>query len=186
MNMYDIEQIKRDLKNNLSEYRYEHSLLVAQEAKSLAHHYNLDENKAYVAGLLHDIAKEFSDEDNKIYIDKYKINSKYTTEELKPAIHSYIGAYYAEEKYGIDEEMKKSIMYHTLGHPDMDKFAKIILIADKLGRSNKDIKLDSIAYENIDKAVLYILEYQKNKLESNGKEIHEDTTDLITLLQKEE
>lgn len=53
--MYNIEKIKNDIKNNLSEFRYEHSLLVATCALSLARHYNLDEDKAYVAGLIHDI-----------------------------------------------------------------------------------------------------------------------------------
>ena len=43
--MYDINKIKEYLKENLSEYRYNHSLLVAKEAKSLAKAYNYDEEK---------------------------------------------------------------------------------------------------------------------------------------------
>ena len=62
--MYTIEQIKKDLKKYLSEIRYEHSILVAEEAKKLAKYYNENEEKAYIAGLVHDIAKEFSDEEN--------------------------------------------------------------------------------------------------------------------------
>ena len=61
-NMHNIEKINEYLKNNLSEYRYEHSLLVANEAKLLAHHYNYNEDKTYLAGLVHDIAKEFTEE----------------------------------------------------------------------------------------------------------------------------
>ena len=71
--MYNIEQIKNDLKNNLSQFRYEHSILVAEEAKKLANHYNIDEEKAYIAGLVHDIAKEFSDDENSKWIKKYII-----------------------------------------------------------------------------------------------------------------
>ena len=55
--MYSIEKIKKDLKDRVSEYRYEHSLMVADEAKNLAKKYNLDEDKAYVAGLVHDIVR---------------------------------------------------------------------------------------------------------------------------------
>ena len=71
--MYDIEKIKNDLKNNLSQFRFEHSLLVADEAKKLALHYNYDSEKAYVAGLVHDIAKEFDDFENDKWIKKYNL-----------------------------------------------------------------------------------------------------------------
>ena len=60
--MYNISKIKTDLKNNLSEYSYEHCIMVANEAKKLAIHYNVDPEKAYLAVLVHDIAKEYSDE----------------------------------------------------------------------------------------------------------------------------
>ena len=62
--MTNICEIKNYLKSTLSDFRYEHSLMVANEAKKLAMHYNLDLDKAYIAGLVHDIAKEFSDEEN--------------------------------------------------------------------------------------------------------------------------
>ena len=44
--MYTIEQIKKDLKKYLSEFRYEHSILVAEEARKIAKHYNQNEEKA--------------------------------------------------------------------------------------------------------------------------------------------
>ena len=180
--MYDIKQIKLDLKNILSDYRYQHSLMVANEAKKLANYYKIDSNKAYVAGLLHDIAKEFSEEENEKYIKKYNIDSKYTSIDLRAAIHSYIGAYYAYEKYNIDLDIMHSIMYHTLGSPNMNNFDKIILISDKLGRNNKDYELEKLAYDNLDKAIIYIFEKQKNKLKEKGKDLHEDSLMLLNKL----
>ena len=56
----EIKNIKEELKKHLSPYRYDHSLRVAETAKSLAKHYHIDEPKAYITGLLHDIAKELS------------------------------------------------------------------------------------------------------------------------------
>lgn len=53
--MYNIDKIKDDVRKNLSKFRYEHSIMVANEAKKLATKYNYDENKAYIAGLLHDM-----------------------------------------------------------------------------------------------------------------------------------
>ena len=52
-----IEKIKKDLKNMLSEYRYNHSIGVMNKAIELAKIYGVDEDKAALAGLTHDIAK---------------------------------------------------------------------------------------------------------------------------------
>lgn len=81
--MYNTEKIKKDLKNNMSQSRYDHSLLVAQEAKLLARHYHIDEEKAYVAGLVHDIAKEFSEDDNKRWIEKYHLSKNGYYQKIK-------------------------------------------------------------------------------------------------------
>jgi len=40
--MWNIEEIKKDIRSNLSDYRYNHSLRVMEEAVSLAKHYHAD------------------------------------------------------------------------------------------------------------------------------------------------
>ena len=59
-----INKIENNLQKLLSKPRYEHSLLVAEHAKKLAKIYKINEENAYIAGLVHDSAKEFSDEEN--------------------------------------------------------------------------------------------------------------------------
>ena len=66
-----IEEIKSHLKNNLSDNRYNHCLRVADEARKLAIHYKIDEESTYIAGLLHDIAKEYDKDKRKEIVDKY-------------------------------------------------------------------------------------------------------------------
>lgn len=55
----DYTEILKWLKDNLNEERYFHTLGTAQCAKELAAKYDLDCEKAYLAGLLHDCAKWF-------------------------------------------------------------------------------------------------------------------------------
>lgn len=57
---YDAEEKKKYLKANLSQKRYQHSLNVAAECRKLAEKYGEDPDKAYFAGLLHDVCKELS------------------------------------------------------------------------------------------------------------------------------
>ena len=53
--MFDVDGIKTLLHSRLSKKRYNHSLNVAAEARKLAFRYGVDPDRAYAAGLLHDI-----------------------------------------------------------------------------------------------------------------------------------
>ena len=56
--LYDAEKKRKYLEKNLSAKRYNHSLNVAAECRKLAEKYGEDPEKAYFAGLIHDICKE--------------------------------------------------------------------------------------------------------------------------------
>ena len=88
-----IEEIKEYLKDNLSEYRYNHSIRVMEEAKKLAIHYNCDVNKCMLCGLTHDIAKEYSDLKNEEIIKKYKISKDMLKDFSSKTIHGLIGSF---------------------------------------------------------------------------------------------
>ena len=182
--MYDIEKIKRDLKNNLSESRYNHSLLVAKEARLLAKNYNYDEEKAYIAGLVHDIAKEYTKEENKKYIDKYNLSKDLLKEENKKIMHADIGSVAVKELYNMDDDISKAILYHTLGNINMDTLAKIVFIADKIGRKpNPTIdKYKTLAYKDLDLAIKAYLEDGKEILKIINKTPHPNSIELLNYL----
>ena len=127
------------LKDTLDEERLLHSLGTAQCAVDLAQKYNLDEKKAYVAGLLHDCAK---------CLEKEKLveiaqNLDYLDEEERSnikVIHAPVSAYLAKEEFGIeDEEILSAIRYHTIGKLGMSMFEKIIFLADKIEPNTRDL-----------------------------------------------
>ena len=66
--MYSIDDKKKYLKEILSQKRYQHSLNVAAECRKLAVKYGEDPDKAYYAGLLHDICKEMPAEEQKALV----------------------------------------------------------------------------------------------------------------------
>lgn len=182
-----IDQINEDLKKSLSPKRYNHSIMVAKEAKSLAKHYHINEDKAYLAGLIHDIAKELTEEENIYCVEKGKLSKNLENKENINIKHADIGAVIAKEKYNLDDDICNAIKYHTIGNKNMDLLAKIIYIADKIGREKipealKPVK--ELAYQNINKALLYCLEKQKIRLKEKGIKIHDDTEELLKELQK--
>ena len=183
----EIKNIKEELKKHLSPYRYDHSLRVAETAKSLAKHYHIDEPKAYITGLLHDIAKELSEEENQYWIEKYHLNKNLNEEKNRKIKHADIGAVIAKEKYHLDENCCNAIKYHTIGNKNMDTLAKIIYIADKIGREKipEELKpVEQLAYKNIDEALLYCIEQQEKKLKEKGIKMHKDTQELLEKLKR--
>lgn len=184
--MIAIEKIEEDVKKTLSEFRYNHSLMVANEAKNLAKHYNYDEEKAYLTGMTHDIAKEFTDKENQKIIEKYHLSQSLRDEKLKEIIHADIGAIVAKERYNVDEEISNAIKFHTIGNINMSLLDKIIFVADKIAREKKSPMIEEaskVAYQDLDRAVLIILESQKQKLENKGKYMHKESEKLMMKLK---
>ena len=185
--MYEVEKIKEDLKCMLSERRYNHSLNVAEVAKELASIYNVNEDKAYIAGLTHDIAKEFSEEENRYYINKYNLSESLLNSEYKKILHAHIGAKYVKDKYNLDDDICKAINVHTVASPNMDILAKILFVADKIEPNKDYIGIEEerrLAYINIDASLKLCLENNIKSLISKGKQPHKNTIETLNLLKK--
>ena len=126
------QEILKRLKADLSEKRYIHTLGTAQCAKELAEKFNLNAQKAYYAGLLHDCAKCFGN-DKLLSI----IHAHLHVEECEllnyKTLHAPVSAYIAQNEFGVtDEEILSAIRWHTLGKTDMSDFEKIVFLADKI------------------------------------------------------
>lgn len=142
-----IQSIERDLVVQLSAKRAKHTISVANEARRLAVLHNENGDKAYLAGLLHDIAKEFPDEKLISLLDEkgYPTN-KYEDINLNHALASRI---IANEVYGVeDEEVLFAIENHTFGRVGMSKLEMIVSIADVI---EPERKFKGLFKENIDK-----------------------------------
>ena len=132
--MIDREQfrkIRKKLKDELSKSRYEHTLGVEFTSAAMAMKFGADIEKAQLAGLLHDCAKCIDDEEKLDECKKYGVDISDVERRNPFLIHSKLGAVYAKEKYGVDdEEILSAITYHTTGRPDMSFIEKIVFIAD--------------------------------------------------------
>lgn len=172
-----IERIKNDLKENLTEYRYIHSLGVMEMAEELATIYNVDVESTRLAGLLHDIAKEMTEEESLKYVAENSIAIDDIEKINVSILHGKIGADIAKKKYGVNEQIQKAIQYHTETNPNMDTLAKIIYVSDKIEKNRKSEKFDleyerNLAKEDIDAAVLFIIDASIKKVIKKEKLLH--------------
>lgn len=136
--MKDTNFINNWLKENLSEERYFHTLGTADCAKELAQKFNLNPDKAYIAGLLHDCAKCFSNE-KLLEVIKEHLQVEESEMQNYKTLHAPVSAYIAEKEFGItDLEILSAVRWHTLGKLDMTDFEKIVFIADKIEPNTRD------------------------------------------------
>lgn len=186
--MKDIEEIKKYLKIILSEKRYLHSIATMKMAIKLAKKYNIDTQKAALTALTHDIGKELSYEEKLKYAKDKNIEIDEIERKSPGLLHGKIGANIVKEKYAFSKDMQDAIKYHTTGHPNMDLLAKIIFVADKIEetRDYEDVeKVRKLAFEDIDKCIIYILNYNIKANTKNGKPVHENSILTIEKLKNE-
>lgn len=149
--MKSTDYIKTWLGKHLSNKRYSHSLGAADCARELAKLYNLDEQKAYLAGLVHDCAKNLDDEEL-IKIIRNDIKTGFDETELKnpKTFHAIAGTYIAEKEFEIeDNEILSAIRNHTIGRVNMSLFEKIIFLADKIEANQRDEEYSAEIWEII-------------------------------------
>lgn len=174
-----IEEIKEKLKSSLSKKRYIHSLNVMETACQLAKRYNMDVGKAALAGLLHDCARKLDKQGMLGLCEKYGIIIDNISLSQPVLLHGPVGSFVARDDYEVDdEEVLSAIYYHTTGKEDMSLLDKIIYIADFIepGREYKDVeKVRELAFEDVDKALLKVLDYGIIYVIQKGSLIHQDS-----------
>lgn len=178
--MLEHEKIKSMLEQCLSERRLRHSYGVAEEAYRLAKHYGADAEKAYLAGLLHDCAKEIEPEESlRLLREEYGIMPDAMSVQTPRLLHGTLGACIAQSKFEIyDPEILDAIRYHTTGKANMSLFSKIIYIADYIEptRDYEDVDmLREMTYRSIDEAIIFGIDYTIRDLLEKRRTVHPDT-----------
>ena len=176
--MIKYEKLYEDVKEVLSEERFNHSERVVKRAIEYAKIYNVDIEMVKLVAISHDIAKELSEEENQKYISKYNIKLDDIEKVNKSLLHAKIGAYICKEKYGFTDDMVNSVRYHTTGRENMSVLEKIVYLADATEEGRKEYILSEyvdLINKDIDKGMVEISKWVMNKLLKNNKVIHLDT-----------
>ncbi|MDE6950993.1 MAG: bis(5'-nucleosyl)-tetraphosphatase (symmetrical) YqeK [Lachnospiraceae bacterium] len=172
----DIAELRTKIKKTQDKKRFEHTLGVTYTAACLAMCYDVDTERAQIAGLLHDCAKCLSN-DKKVSLCKKQSIEINMTEAKNPfLLHAKAGAYLAEHKYGIgDEDILNAVRYHTTGRPGMSTLEKIVFIADYIepGRdhSARLPELRRLAFQDLDRTLIEILKDTLSYLDGLENEI---------------
>ena len=165
------EAMKEELAQRLQKKRYEHSLGVADTAAMLAGRFGVDVEKARIAGLLHDCAREYRTADLPAEAARRSIAYGEVERAMPLLLHAYVGARRAEELYGVtDAEIQQEIWRHTVGGERMTKLDKIIYFADmiepqrdypeveELRALSRTASLDAMVLEGLSQSIAFVLQ----------------------------
>ena len=187
--MLDFDTIRQKLQSSLSIWRYIHTIGVAKEAKKLAAHYGVDQDKAEAAALLHDCAKDYTDDMKRRFCKEYHVPIDEVMEKKIDLVHSFLGAEVAKREFGVeDDEILDAIRYHTTGKREMTPLSKIIFVADYIEPGRKAFegleKARELAYQDLDAAVKLILEDTIDYVEKNGNPLHPLSLEALDYYRK--
>lgn len=184
MKFIDIQlKLKKSMTlNGVVHKRYNHSLAVVEMALSLnkLHHLGLDEDKVFLAALLHDAAKLKSNEELLMILNENLEKDRVKTIHPFPAIwHSFAGKFVVKKEYGItDEEILNAIYYHTTGKPKMTDLEKLIFISDYIEKTRTGIHFDiarMACYKDLNEGLKIILTQIVDYLKKSGTIIYDLT-----------
>lgn len=172
---------KEIIKPMLSERRYFHSLCVADEAVILAKKFGCDKEKAYTAGILHDIIKDTPKEEMLKMFNDFGIILTGVEKQAPKLWHAILGSEYVRRVLEIDDEdIISAIRYHTTAKADMTLLEKVIYIAD-FTSADRDYNgaedMRKAAEVGLDTAMRAALKFSVIDLAEHGKAIHPDTID---------
>lgn len=176
----DIEKLQEKLKTMLTPCRYQHSIGVMETAAQMATLFGENVEKARIAGLLHDCAKDIDKskmvamcENLGVYLDPMK-------KEQRSLIHADLGAKLLETEFQIDDpDIISAVKHHTLGRENMNNLEKILYLADLIEPNRKPYEgieeLRRLSEKNLDCAMLCAVEQSIEHIQHKHKPLHSQT-----------
>ena len=176
----DIAKLQKKLETMLTPNRFLHSLGVMETAMVMAKRFGENVEKARIAGLLHDCAKDIDKgkmvqmcEELGVYLDPMK-------REQRSLIHADLGAKLLETEFGIDDpHIIGAVKHHTLGREKMTNLEKILYLADLIEPNRKPFEgideLRQLSEKNLDCAMLCAVEQSIDHIQHKHKPLHSQT-----------
>ncbi|HZK20223.1 MAG TPA: bis(5'-nucleosyl)-tetraphosphatase (symmetrical) YqeK [Treponemataceae bacterium] len=181
-----IEKLRQYAIEYQSSKMYKHSIRVAKLSKKLAKMYGADPQKAYYAGLAHDLCKEM-DADT---IYKFAQTDGLPMEEIEKKklklLHGRAAAVLVQSFFHVDDaEIIEAIRYHTFGKAHMSTLAKIVYVADKIEPKRKQV--NKAYYRNLfelklDDMVRCVVQENMEYLKNKKKEVSFLTENFLSSL----
>ena len=181
------QQAENMVRQTLSPKRFQHTMNVKKLAVRMAQHYGVDTEKAALAAILHDSAKELPRTELLQIMQDNAIIKKGTQNRPEPVWHGICAAILAKTQWNVqDEEILSAIACHTTGKENMSKLDKILFLAD-MTSAERDYpgveELRSLEMRNLDKAMIQALKMTISFVEQKNAIADPESAKALAWLQ---
>jgi predicted HD superfamily hydrolase involved in NAD metabolism len=115
---------------------YSHSTATQELAAELAEIYNVDRERAMLAGLLHDCAKRMSHAELLLHAERYHIQLDPVRMAQPGLLHAPVGSELVRAELAItDDEVLNALAVHNTGSRDMSRLGEVLYLADAAERT---------------------------------------------------
>lgn len=152
----ELDWLREQAHGMLKPKRIPHVIGCEQEAVRLARRWGESQYDAAAAGILHDITKKLTVDEQLLLCEKYGIIMDNSVAGNDKILHQITGAAVAYNEFGVSQEIRDAIRWHTTGKPDMTVLQKIIYLADYIepNRCFDGVEeIRKLSYENLDWAM---------------------------------
>ncbi len=181
--MEDFLEYAIELYPILKRERLLHTINTAILAVKYAVMYGGDPDKALIAGILHDCAKELPDDQQR----KMAIKDSGESYDIKKLWHGPAGALMAKKQFGIkDDEILDAIRFHTTARKDMTITDKVVYLSDKIepARTYDDLtEVRKAADSDLELGLILCVSAFVEKSKRKGMELHPNTKGFIKELR---
>lgn len=155
-------------------------------AAELARRWGENPEDAAEAGILHDITKRLSADEQLRLVEKYGIVLDAYERAAPLILHARTGAWFAREHFGVPDNIFSAIEWHTTGCPGMTTLDKIVYLADFIEptRSFPGVeRVRSLAFEDLDGAMIEALQMSIDNVRRRGFQPHPRSEKTLRWLQ---
>ena len=155
-----------------------HTRRVQEQALELARQHEVDEEKAGLGALAHDIARAMKGEQllheaRRLGLTVHKVEAR-----VPILLHGPVAAEMLRRMDGLeDQDIYEAVYWHSTAHKDLGPAAKVVFLADKLdpqkvSRYPFQSELRDLAMKGLDMAILEFLNRELCSLIQQGSLVH--------------
>lgn len=179
-------ELEGRLRALLSPKRFQHSAGVARISVRLAEIHGIEAGRAWVAGMLHDGAKDLPAGECASLLEREEPEVLIEFHDYPALWHAHAGAVLARKQFGVeDPEVLAAIRHHPTGHASFGPLGHALFIADYTEPEQRNPDHEALlqeAWRDLEAAARGVIRHKIEYLWETGRSIHPAIVDYWNVL----